>query len=114
VLLVHFSGFYGWLKEPLSRRAQEGERRTSMTRKAWADRGKMHGYRTLAGDLCDQGERISNRMAHLASMAVIAALVGCKRCPGHPGGDPAVVAENRPEQDCEAAAPERFRVMDIT
>ena len=80
VLRVHFSGFYAWLKEPLSHRAQEDVRQTELTRQAWSDSGKVCGYRKLTDDLRDQGEQISeNRVARLASLAGIAAQVGYGR-----------------------------------
>ncbi len=44
VLRVHFSGFYAWLKEPLSQRALEGVRQTELIRQAWFDSGKIYGY----------------------------------------------------------------------
>ncbi|MEJ2020259.1 MAG: IS3 family transposase, partial [Maritimibacter sp.] len=115
VLRVHFSGFYAWLKEPLSRRAQEDVRQTDLIRQAWADSGKVYGYRKLTDDLRDQGERVSeNRVARLASLAGIAAQVGYKRRPGRYGGKPAIVAENRLEQRFEASAPDQVWVTDIT
>jgi len=64
VLCVHFSGFYAWLQEPLSQRAQEDVRQTELIRQAWFDSGKVYGYRKLTDDLRDQGEHISeNRVA---------------------------------------------------
>ncbi|MCB1328002.1 MAG: IS3 family transposase [Maritimibacter sp.] len=115
VLRVHFSGFYAWLKEPLSHRAQEDERQTELIRQAWADGGKIYGYRKLTDDLRDQGERISeNRVARLASLAGITAQIGYRRRLGRYGGKPAVVAENRLEQKFEASAPDRICVTDIT
>ena len=39
MLQVHFSGFYAWLKEPLSRRAQDDVRQTELIRRAWSDSG---------------------------------------------------------------------------
>ena len=115
VLRVHFSGFYAWLQEPLSHRAQEDERQTELIRQAWADSGKVYGYRKLTDDLRDQGEQISeNRVARLASLAGIAAQVGYKRRPGRYGGKPAIVSENRLEQRFQASAPDQVWVTDIT
>lgn len=113
MLMVHFSGFYAWLKEPLSLRAHEDLRQTEMIRQAWADSGKVYGYRKLHDDLLDQGETCSeNRVARLASLAGIAAQIGYKRRPGRYGGKPAVVADNTldrrfevPSHACEHALP---------
>ncbi len=89
VLRVHFSGFYAWLKEPLSLRTREDARQTELIRQAWADSGKVYGYRKLTDDLRDQGERISeNRVARLASMAGIAAQVGYKPAPADMAANP--------------------------
>jgi putative transposase len=43
VLRLHFSGFYAWLKEPLSHRAQEDARQTKLIRHAWAESGEVYG-----------------------------------------------------------------------
>ncbi|KIN64215.1 Transposase InsF for insertion sequence IS3A/B/C/D/E/fA [Sulfitobacter noctilucicola] len=37
VLRVHFSGFYAWVKEPLSARALEDARQTELIQQAWTD-----------------------------------------------------------------------------
>jgi len=115
VLRVHFSGFYAWLKEPLSHRAREDVRQTELIRQAWEESGKVYGYRKLADDLRDQGEQISeNRVARLASLAGIAAQIGYRRRPGRYGGKPAIVAENRLEQKFDATVPDQTWVTDIT
>ena len=115
VLRVHFSGFYAWLKEPLSHRGQEDARQTELIRQAWAESGKVYGYRKLTDDLRDQGERISeNRVARLASLAGSVAQIGYRRRPGRYGGKPAVVAENRLEQRFEASRPDQVWVAAIT
>jgi len=115
VLMVHFSGFYAWLKEPLSARALEDARQTELIQQAWADSGKVYGYRKLADDLRDVGETCSeNRVARLASIAGIAAQIGYKRRPGRYGGKPAVVADNTLDRQFEVNAPDRVWVTDIT
>lgn len=113
--MVHFSGFYAWLKEPLSHRAQEDARQTNLIRRAWEDSGKVYGYRKLHDDLRDQGEVCSqNRVARLAGLAGIAAQIGYKRRPGRYGGKPAVVAENKLARQFEVDAPDTVWVTDIT
>lgn len=115
VLRIHVSGFYAWLKEPLSRRAQDDMRQTQLIRQAWSDSGKVYGYRKLADDLRDQGEQVSeNRVARLASLAGILAQVGDKRRPGRYGGKPAVVVSNRLDRQFEVDAPDKVWVTDIT
>ena len=115
VLMVHFSGFYAWIKEPLSHRAQEDARQTDLIQQAWTDSGKVYGYRKLHDDLLDQGETCSeNRVARLASLAGIAAQIGYKRRPGRYGGKPAVVADNMLNRQFEVAAPDMVWVTDIT
>jgi putative transposase len=54
-LHIHPSGFYAWLKSPLSKRAQEDIRQTQLTEDAWKQSGKVYGYRKLHDDLLDQG-----------------------------------------------------------
>lgn len=114
-LKVHFSGFYAWLKEPLSQRALEDVRQAEMIRQAWGDSGKVYGYRKLHDDLLDQGETCSgNRVARLASLAGIAAQIGYRRRPGRYGGKPAVVAGNTLDRQFEVDAPDIVWVTDIT
>ena len=55
-LRIHPSGFYAWLKNPLSKRAKEDARQTELISKAWKESGKVYGYRKLHDDLLDQGE----------------------------------------------------------
>jgi hypothetical protein len=115
VLMVHFSGLVAWLKEPLSARALEDARQTELIQQAWADSGKVYGYRKLADDLRDAGKTCSeNRVARLASIAGIAAQIGYKRRPGRYGGKPAVVADNTLDRQFEVDAPDTVWVADIT
>jgi putative transposase len=115
MLCVHFSGFYAWLKAPLSNRAREDIRQTELIKQAWNHSGKVYGYRKLHDDLRDQGEVCSqNRVARLANLAGIAAQIGYRRRPGRYGGGPAIVAENRLEQKFDASAPDCVWVTDIT
>ncbi len=115
VLRIHVSGFYAWLKEPLSRRAQDDVRQTELIRRAWSDSGRVYGYRKLADDLRDQGEQVSeNRVARLASLAGILAQIGYKRRPGRYGGKPAMVASNTLDRQFEVDVPDKVWVTDIT
>lgn len=115
MLGVHPSGFYAWLKNPLSKRAQEDVRQTALIRKAWEESGKVYGYRKLHDDLLDQGEQCSpNRVARPARQARIKAQVGYKRRPGSYGGKPAIAVDNTLDRQFAASAPDTAWVTDIT
>ena len=114
-LCIQPSGFYAWLKTPLSKRAREDARQTELIRTAWKDSGKVYGYRKLHDDLLDQGETCCpNRVARLARLAGIKAQVGYKRRPGRYGGKPSVVVDNTLDRQFDVEAPDRVWVTDIT
>ena len=114
-LRIHPSGFYAWLKNPLSRRAREDARQTELIGKAWTQSGKVYGYRKLHDDLLDQGETCSpNRVARLAKLAGIKAQIGYKRRPGSYGGKPSLVIDNTLDRQFDVEAPDRVWVTDIT
>lgn len=114
-LCIHPSGFYAWLKSPVSKRAREDDRQTALIKLAWQDSGKVYGYRKLHHDLRDQGETCCpNRVARLAGLAGIKAQVGYKRRLGRYGSKPAVVAGNTLALNFETEAPIHVWVTDIT
>lgn len=114
-LCIHPSGFYAWLKAPLSKQAKEDTRQTELIRKAWQDSGKVYGYRKLHDDLPDQGETCCpNRVARLAGLAGIRAQIGYKRRPGQYGGKPYTVVDNTLDRQIDVNAPDRAWITDIT
>lgn len=114
-LSIHPSGFYAWVKNPLSHRAREDARQTKLLKDAWKDSGKIYGYRKLHDDLIEQGETsCPNRVARLARLAGIRAQIGYKRKPGSYGGRPSVVADNTLDRQFDVATPDTAWVSDIT
>jgi putative transposase len=114
-LRIQPSGFYAWLKNPLSRRAKEDVRQTQLIRHAWEESGKVYGYRKLHDDLLDQGETCCpNRVARLASLAGIKARIGYKRRPGSYGGKLSKVVDNTLARQFDVTAPDKAWVTDIT
>lgn len=115
VLKVHHSGFYAWLKEPLSKQAKNDLRLTDLLKQAWLESGCVYGYRKLHDDLRSLGEMCSpNKIARLASLAGIKAQIGYKRKAGFYGGRPAVVAPNHLARVFNVERPDQAWVTDIT
>jgi putative transposase len=114
-LRIHPSGFYAWLKAPMSERANEDARQTDLLRDAWKDSGKVYGYRKLHDDLVYQGETCCpNLVARLARLAGIRAEIGYKRRPGICGGRPSVVVDNTLDRQFDVETPDVAWVTDIT
>lgn len=115
VLKVHHSGFYAWLKTPLSKRARDNRRITGLIKQAWLESGCVYGYRKIHDDLRSLGETSClNKIAKLASIAGIKAQIGYKRRTGSYGGKPAVVAPNQLKQVFKTTFPDQVWVTDIT
>ena len=115
ILKVHHSGFYAWLKEPLSNKAKDDRRLTGLLKQAWLESGCVYGYGKLHDDLRTLGEMCSpNRIARLTSLAGIKAQIGYKRKAGFYGGKPAVVAPNRLARVFSVEVPDQAWVTDIT
>ena len=107
MLRVHPSGFYAWLKQPLSKRAAEDARQTELLKEAWEDSGKAYGYRKLHDDLRDLGEPCCpNRVARLAKMAGVKAQIGYRRRPGKYGGKRSITVDNTLDRQFDVIAPD--------
>jgi putative transposase len=66
LLEVHRSGFYIRQKQPLSPRAREDQRLQTKIRQFWMESGCNDGYRNIALNLKDDGERCGkNRVLRL-------------------------------------------------
>ena len=115
ILKVHPSGFYAWLKEPLSRKAKDDNRLIGLLKQAWLESGCVYGYRKLHDDLRSFGETCSpNKIARLTNLAGIKAQIGYKRRRGFYGGKPAVVAPNHLARAFNVKMPDQAWVTDIT
>ena len=115
VLRVHRSGFYAWLKWPLSIRGRDDRRLSGLIKQPWLESGCVYGHRNIHDDLLSLGERwCPNRLARLARQSGIKAQIGCKKKPGSYGGKPAVVKANQLRQSFDMLAPDQVWVIAIT
>ncbi len=114
VLRVHPSGFYAWLKKPLSKRAIEDERLLKLIQESFVASGGTYGSPMIHQDLREQGERCGvHRVARVMRQAGIRAEIGYKRRV-FKGGKPAVVAENHLNRQFTVDEPDKAWVTDIT
>ena len=67
VLGVQRSGFYAWLKRPLSKLAKDNIRLTGLIKQAWLESGCVYGYRKIHDDLRSLGEICSRNEFALLS-----------------------------------------------
>ena len=115
ILKVHHSGFYAWLKEPVSKKTKDDNRLIGLLKEAWLESGQVYGYRKLHDDMRSLGESCSpNKIARLTSLASIKAQIGYKRKAGFYGGKPAVVAPNHLARAFDVEVQDQAWVTDIT
>ena len=53
---VHHSGYYAWLKQPISKTARKRQHLSGLIKQFWLESGGVYGYRKIHYDLKDWGE----------------------------------------------------------
>lgn len=114
VLAVHPSGFYAWLKHPLSNRAKTNQKLVTMIKQSWLASGLTYGSRRIHQDLRELGETCSEgRVERLMRKHKIQSQRGYKRRYVK-SGQPSHVAPNQLKQRFEVDQPNYTWVTDIT
>ena len=114
VLKVHPSGFYAWLKQPMSLRAKENQRLLTLIRESWLASGLTYGSRRIYQDLRELGEvRSEGRVVRLMRKNKIKAQRGYKRRYSK-SGQPHHVVPNQLKQQFTVGKPDHAWVTDIT
>lgn len=114
VLKLNRSGFYAWLKSPLSNRAIEDNRLLKRIKEFYIASGGTYGSPWIHRDLREAGEACSvHRIAKIMRVNRLKAQIGYKRRHVN-GGKPSRIAENILERQFNPDKPNTVWVSDIT
>ncbi|WP_445427347.1 IS3 family transposase [Alishewanella sp. HL-SH05] len=114
VLKLNRSGFYAWLKAPLSQRTIEDQRLLTRINAFYIASGGTYGSPWIHRDLREAGETCSvHRVAKIMRLNRLKAQIGYKRR-YIKGGKPSRIADNVLERDFKPVAPNTAWVSDIT
>ena len=111
---VHHSGYYAWLKQPISKSAKERQQLSGLIKQFWLESGGVYGYRKIYCDLKDIGESWGiNRVHRLMKVGGLKSQRGYRKPRVHTGTS-AVVAENTLDRQFNPTHPNQLWVTDIT
>ncbi len=114
VLKVHRSGFYAWLKKPLSNRALEDQRLLKLIKKSYDLSNGVYGSPRIYLDLRDEGEECSvNRIAKIMRANKVIALQ-LRRKPRYKCNFPSNKVANHLQREFAVESPDQVWVTDIT
>ena len=114
LLEVSPSGFYEWVKRPLSDRAIEDQRLLVLIRASYTASGGVYGYRRVYLDLREVGETCGkHRVARIMRVNDIRAIHGYK-IPRGVYRRPSIIAPNKLQREFTVDYPDRAWVTDIT
>lgn len=112
---VHPSGYYSWLKAPLSKRAVADQHLTGQIKQLWLQSGGHSGYRNIHLDLHEAKIACGrDRVLRLMRAAGLRAQRGYKTPRGYYRGKPHAVVPNRLNRRFEVERPNQWWVSDIT
>ncbi len=114
VLKLHRSGFYAWLKKPLSTRELEDNRLFKLIKIFYMASSSTYGSPWIHADLREAGEQCSvNRVAKIMRQHKLKAQIGYKR-KYIKGGNTSRIADNRLVRQFNPPKPNQSWVIDIT
>ena len=114
VFKIARAGYYAWLHEPVSERAQEDQRLLQLIRASYDASYGIYGYRRLSLDLKKLGECCDKNCVHRIMKAnYITALRGYKRPKGS-YGRPSIIMPNRLNREFSVETPDKAWVTDLT
>ena len=114
LLEVSPSGFYEWVKRPLSDRAIEDQRLLVLIRASYTASRGVYGYRRVHLDLREVGETCGkHRVARIMKSNDIRAIHGYK-IPRGTYGRSSIIAPNKLQREFTVDYPDRAWVTDIT
>ena len=93
-LNVYHSGYYAWLKKPISKTARENQKLSGLIKQFWLESIGVYGYRKIHCDLKDIGEGCGvNRVHRLMKVNGLKSQRGYRK-PRAQAGTPSVIAAN--------------------
>jgi len=114
-LNINRSGFYAWLKKPMSNRAIEDNRLLGKIKQFWLESGCTYGYRNITIDLKNDGETCGkNRIHRIMRINNIRALRGYKRHRGFGNSRQHPAAPNTLNREFTVGKPDQAWVTDFT
>jgi putative transposase len=112
---THPSGYYEWLRQPLSNRETVDMRLTNQIKQYWLESGGHSGYRNIYLDLAEAKIVCGrDRVLKLMRQAGLRAQRGYKAPKVHYSGKVHPAAPNLLERQFEVAEPNKWWVSDIT
>ncbi len=69
VLRIHPSGYYAWVKEPVSEREKSNQELLEYIKEAYIESNRVYGYRNIQKDLKESGITVNKkRVARLMKL----------------------------------------------
>ncbi len=114
VLRVHRSGYYAWLKKPVSDRAAEDARLLALIKHFHQESGGAYGSPRIFLDLRDDGETCGlHRVVRVMKQGKVKAIRSYKK-PRYVTGKPSLLAPNVLQREFTVDQPDQVWVTDIT
>ena len=77
VLKVHRSGFYAWLKQPVSRRDKEDQRLSGLVKQSWLESGCVYGSTQIHADLREMKQQVNNLLLSVNTFIMCSCFLNC-------------------------------------